>query len=118
MPIYDDIREKIKKNGGGNGTVGAFNSNGGEQMKITYTTPDGSEDHLVVPYLIGTSPHPTTGTDVPRLAAFKYQGTTAHPGTGWRCYDVGKITAVANTSPPITSLPKLKLKRQNCVDTW
>ena len=119
MAIYDDLRVKIELLGGGAGPKGSFNHKGGKEIVIKYNTGSGLEDHHVVPYLIGLSPNSSGSGNVEMLLAYKYAGDPAHPGLGFRCYKVNKISAIAAvTVARPSALPKVKLKRQSCVDDW
>src|SRR5262245_9161701 len=99
MSIYTQLQTKIEASGGAAGPKGSFNHKGGAPTVITYeVSPGVNEDHHVVPYLIGFA-NDAGGTNVPVLLAFKYLGQPAHPGTGFRCYKVARISAL----PAITA---------------
>ena len=123
MSVYDDIRAKIELLGGAQGPKGSFNHQGGKEIVINYDTPSGIEAHHVVPFLIGQAPNTAGSGNVDVLLAFKYKGPAPHTAIGWRCYKVSKITLsspppIPDPRPGASVLPKLKLKRQSCVDDW
>jgi hypothetical protein len=123
MAIYDELRTKIESNGGLSGSIGSYNPTGGTALKIKYDTGNGVETHHVIPFLIGTSPDKTSTDPNPPVVqmflAYKYKGPSTHPGTGFRCYRVDKITSLPTGAPdtPPTG-KKVKFKRQNCVTDW
>jgi len=119
MPnYYQDIRDKIEENGGAEGSVGSYNHKGGTEIKITYRTASGDdEEHHVVPYLIGLG-HDSNDAEVKMLLAWKYKGDSTHPGTGFRCYRVSKIQALSENADTPPNVPKVKINKQKCVETW
>jgi hypothetical protein len=137
MAGYEIIRGKIVENptppgdgAGAKGPIGSFNHWGGKELVISYkvdNTPPTFEEHHIVPYLIGEA-RDKSGASVKVLLAWKYKtDSSTHPGLGFRCYKVDKITLPSPTPTPDTrpllgsgddDRKKVKLKKQSCVDDW